>query len=370
MRFVPSLFIGLCLAVLFACGSPQQEETRRPSDTYINPIFSSGSDPSALFYKGKYYYTHATNDMIWLWETTDLTNMGKAICKEVWRPTQSNEMHHLWGPEIHRINDKWYIYYTADDGNTDNHQIYVLENEAPTPTEGTFVNKGAIRTNAEWNWGIHASTVVHQGIQYLAWSGWPKRRIVEETQCIYIARMKNPWTLDSKRILLSTPEYTWERQWVNPDGSRTAYPIYVNEAPQFFHSKDYRKIILYYSASGCWSPYYCIGQLTADAEADLLDPASWKKSTEPVFYQSPNDSVWGPGSPAFVPSPDETEWYMLYHARSIPNSITGRNESRSIRLQKITWDEEGMPQLGVPVKLGTPLPKPSGTPAAGKQASE
>lgn len=65
--------------------------------------------------------------MILLWETNDITDMGSAVCKEVWRPTDPKSMHNLWAPEIHRINDKWYIYYAADDGNTDNHQIYVLE---------------------------------------------------------------------------------------------------------------------------------------------------------------------------------------------------------------------------------------------------
>ena len=112
-------------------------------------------------------------------------------------------------------------------------------------------------------------------------------------QCIYIARMKDPWTLDSPRVLISKPEYEWERQWVNPDGSRTAYPIYVNEGPQFFHSKDNKTLILYYAASGSWSPYYCVGMLTADAESDLLDPASWTKSSVPVFQQSLENEVYG-----------------------------------------------------------------------------
>lgn len=354
--------MGLAIAVLLgACSQKKEQKPEAVGDCFTNPLFQGGSSPSAVFYKGKYYYTHETNDMIWVWETSDITDMKHAIYKEVWRPTDLKSMHNLWAPEIHRINDKWYIYYAADDGNTDNHQIYVLENEASTPFEGTFVQKGPIMTNPVWNWGIHASTFVHKGVQYLLWSGWPQRRIMEETQCIYIARMKNPWTLEGERVMLSKPEYNWERQWVNPDGSRTAYPIYVNEAPQMFHSKDNKTLILYYSASGCWSPYYCVGMLTADADADLLNPASWHKADKPVFYSSPQDSIWGPGSVSFVPSPDETEWYVLYHARPIPNGITGGDESRSIRMQKVGWDENGMPVLGSPVRLDTPLPKPSGT---------
>ncbi|WP_049132428.1 family 43 glycosylhydrolase, partial [Bacteroides fragilis] len=178
---------------------------------------------------------------------------------------------------------------------------------------------------------------------------------------IYIARMKDPWTLDSPRVLISKPEYEWERQWVNPDGSRTAYPIYVNEGPQFFHSKDNKTLILYYAASGSWSPYYCVGMLTADAESDLLDPASWTKSSVPVFQQSLENEVYGPGGLSFVPSPDGTEWYMIYHARQVTNGDTGSPETRNPRIQKIGWDAHGMPDLGIPVRAGVALPKPSGT---------
>lgn len=136
------------------------------------------------------------------------------------------------------------------------------------------------------------------------------------------------------------------------DGSKTAYPIHVNEAPQFFESKNKDKVLIYYCASGSWTPYYCIGLLTADAGSDLTDAASWKKLDTPVFEQQPEDSVFGPGSPSFVPSPDGKEWYMLYHARRIPNDAPGATDSRSPRLQKISWDADGMPLLGKPRKEG------------------
>ena len=121
-------------------------------------------------------------------------------------------------------------------------------------------------------------------------------------------------------------------------------------------------MILYYAASGSWSPYYCIGMLTADAESDLLDPASWTKSPVPVFQQSLENEVYGPGGLSFVPSPDGTEWYMIYHARQVTNGDTGSPETRNPRIQKIGWDANGMPDLGIPVRAGVALPKPSGNP--------
>lgn len=358
-----NLCLFSALFLLVSCGNKQVKPVMDvEKETYVNPLFDSGADPSAIFHKGMYYYTHEAGDRILLWATSDLTDMPHARFKEVWTPKDPENSYNLWDPEVRCINDKWYIYFAADDGNTDNHQLYVIENDSLDPMKGEFRMKGAIMTNPEWNWGIHPTVFEHKDQLYLLWSGWPTRRINTETQCIYIARMKDPWTLDSKRVMISQPEYEWERQWVNPDGSRTAYPIHVNEGPQFFHSKDNETLIIYYSGSGCWTPYYCVGMLTADADSDLLDPSSWKKSNVPVFQQDPENSIYGPGSLSFVPSPDETEWYLLYHARNMPNGVTGGPEDRSPRLQKIGWDSNGMPDLGTPVRTDIRLSKPSGTP--------
>ena len=237
----------------------------------------------------------------------------------------------------------------------------MLENESADPMKGEFVMKGRISTDEDNNWAIHASTFEHGGKRYLIWCGWQKRRVYQENQCIYIAEMENPWTLASDRILISEPEYEWECQWISIDGNKTAYPIRVNEAPQFFYSLKKDKLLIYYSASGNWTPYYCVGLLTADTDSDLLNPASWKKAPEPVFKQVPENHVYGPGSICFIPSPDGKEWYMLYHARkSLYDMLV--LDSRTPRMQKIEWDKEGIPVLGIPQKEGLPLRKPSGTP--------
>ena len=70
--------------------------------------------------------------------------MPRSTCKEVWVPKDPSNSYHLWNPEIRNIDGKWYIYFAADDGNTDNHQIYVIENDSPDPMQGEFRMKGAI----------------------------------------------------------------------------------------------------------------------------------------------------------------------------------------------------------------------------------
>lgn len=349
------LIFILCL--FYTCSNKknnQEQEASTDEKEYAKRLLPVGAEPWAIYYNGKYYYTQGEGDKIILRRISDINKLISAKEKTVWIPKEESNAHHLWAPEIHRINDKWYIYFPADDGNMDNHQIYVIENSSEDPFKGEFEMKGRIQTDKDNNWAIHASVFEHKDEWYMIWSGWQTRRIETETQCIYIAKMKNPWTLASDRVLISAPEYEWERQWINPDGSKTSYPIYVNEAPQYFHTKNKDKVLIYYSASGNWSPYYAVGLLWADADSDLLDPASWNKSETPIFMQNAQDSVFAPGSLSFVPSIDGKDTYFIYHARSIPNEPLGALDSRSPRMQKLEWDENGFPILGKPLPIKKP----------------
>lgn len=357
---VQYLKLSLLFLLFYSCQS-NKRKIDIIEGVYTNPLKSKGSEPWAIFHKGVYYYTEGCEDRIILWKTKDLTRLEEAESKEIWLPKDKSNSCHLWAPEIHFIGEKWYIYFTADDGNTDNHQIYVIENNMNDPFEGEFVLKENVQTDNEKNWAIHASVFENKGKLYMIWSGWKKRRVETEIQCIYIALMENPWTLSSERILISEPDFEWERQWVNPDGSKTAYPIYVNEAPHAFLSKNRDKILIYYSASGNWTPYYATGLLMAPSDSDLLNPKSWTKCSSPQFVQDPENKIYSPGNVCFIPSPDGKETYILYHARTVMNEAPGAIDSRNPRMQKIDWDNQGIPILGKPVKVGEELKKPSGS---------
>lgn len=359
---ISRLYIGLILLiVLSSCDSfkPKAEESKGQI-TFNNPILSDATKPWAVFHEGFYYYMHGKENKIVLWKTKDITDLKNASHKIIWTPKDASRAHHIWGPEIHFINGKWYVYFEADDGNTDNHQVYVIENSSKDPFEREFVFKGHISTDKDNNWAINPNVLKLKSGLYMTWSGWQSRRVEVEHQCIYIAKMKNPWTLDSERVLLSKPEFEWERQWINPDGTKTAYTIYVNESPQFFQSKFHDKVYIFYSASGWWTPFYALGQLTADANSDLLDPKSWVKSKRPVFKHSQENAAYSTGNCSFLPSPDGTEYYLLYSARKIECEPIGSRDSRTARLQRIEWSEDGSPYFGVPVPEDVCVAKPSG----------
>ena len=326
------------LLLLLSCGNKNEEKAL---------LFDPGCYPYAVHQGGKYYFTRQSDDSrsITITTTDDLTRVAEGKNKTVWPLDGKQVSNNIWSPELHYIKGKWYIYFEADDGNTDNHEIYVLENSAATPTDGTFRMKGVLRTNAEWNYGIHPTTFTISGRQYLVWSGWPKRRSDAETQCIYIASMANPWTVNSDRVLISQPTYEWERQWINPDGTRSAYPIYVNENPTVTMSRDGSRVIVYYSASGCWTPYRCEGMVWAEAKADLLDSRSWHKHNEPVLKAAPSDSICGANNVSFVESDDKDRPYMLYE--TMTSQRTGGYQ-KQIRLKTVTYGRDGMPVLGNP----------------------
>ena len=169
--------------------------------------------------------------------------------------------------------------------------------------------------NDEWNFGIHPTSLTVGQKQFLLWSGWPKRRLESETQCIFIAEMENPWTLKSRRVMISMPQYEWERQWINPDGSRSAYPIFVNENPQAFISPDNRNVVVAYSASGIWTVFNTLGMLYAPIGSDLLDPKSWTKLPEPQFIPDDNSGIFGTSNVSIVASHSKDKQYLLYQAK-------------------------------------------------------
>ena len=307
-------------------------------------LFEHGSYANAIKHGDTYYYTMRTDGekRITLWASNSLADIAQGQTKDVWPPKGADSIYHVWAPEIFFINNKWYIYFECDDGNTDNHHIYVLENPSADPMKGRFVLKDTLRTNREWNYGLHPTTFFCRGKQYLLWSGWPKRRNDVETQCIYIASMKNPWTVSSERTMVSEPIYEWERQWINYDGSRTPYPIYVNENPQATLSADGSKVIIYYMASGCWTTFSTLGMAWAYTSDNLLDSHSWHKSSEPLFIENLGDSIARPCDISIVASGDDAHPYLIYDSKTMHNHTL----YTSVRMRTISWGKDGLLDFG------------------------
>lgn len=311
--------------------------------TFNNPILANGADPWMYRHTdGHYYFMVTAGNRLELFKSRSMSRIAEGERKVVWLPPASGmNSKNLWAPEIHHMNGKWYIYFTANDGGGDDtRRIYVLENEADDPFEGQWVEKGAVNTEFA---GLDGSVLEHQGKLIFMYAGYG--HFPAYGSAIYAAEMENPWTLKGENVLLTKPEYEWEQQG----------GMAINEGPCFL--KRFGKVFLIYSASTCWSDDYALGMLSAPEHSDLLNPSSWSKRETPVFYKSVKNGVFGPGHNSFTVSPDGTEDWIVYHA--IPES-GGGSEKRGTHIQKFGWSENGEPDFGVPASLATDLPVASG----------
>lgn len=339
------LAIGL-LGVSLVCSAQHRR-------TFNNPLLPSGADPWIIQHGAFYYYMQTMGDRLKIWKTRDPAELGKAISKTVWLPpAHTAYSRDIWAPELHFIQGKWYIYFAADDGHNRTHRIYVLENASGNPLEGQWIFKGKLSDRKD-KWAIDPSVFQYRNHWYLLWAGWKDNK--NGQQDIYIARMKNPWTIEGDRVRISAPVFGWEMHGDLPAGNDVRH-VNVNEGPEIL--KHHGDVFLIYSASGCWTDYYALGMLTLMNKNKLLDSASWKKSPKPVFRQSPKNGVYATGHNSFFKSPDGRQYWILYHANNHPGD--GCGGKRSPRMQSFGWNKDGSPDFGEPVSIHTSLALPSG----------
>jgi GH43 family beta-xylosidase len=313
--------------------------------TFTNVITNEDTpDPSIAYRNGWYYmtFTHddagAVNIAIIKSRTLDFRNGTKKV---VWTPPAGTSYDaHLWAPELQYLDGKWVIYFAASDGDMNKQRMYAIEADSQDPM-GSWTFKGQVK-DATNKWAIDGVVFERNGEKYYVWSGWEGD--TNTRQVIYIARMSDRYTISSDRVMISYPQYDWEKIG-DPD---------VNEGPQPLIRNG--KIFIVYSASGSWTPDYKLGMLSIDYNADLLNAGNWYKYTSPVFQRNDSNSVYGPGHNTFVQSPDRKEDWIVYHAT--PGVNDGWN-NRKARAQRFSWNSSGTPNFGTPQALTTPMDIPS-----------
>ncbi|MFL5578785.1 MAG: family 43 glycosylhydrolase [Gemmatimonadaceae bacterium] len=329
--------------------------------TFTNPI-APGADPWVIRANGTYYSVESRNGGsdagIWVYRSDTLTSLKRNGVR-VWRPSSSGwNQQDIWAPELHFIDGRWYIYYAAgmpgpagQDAAFTDQRAGVLESVSDDP-QGAYEDKGQLytgddvagQTNNVWAIDLTAERI--NGQLYAVWSGWEQNQPTHVTpQHLYIARMSNPWTIATNRVKISSPVESWEL------GPR----LNLQEGPEFLTSSGNTFIV--YSTRESFLPDYRLGLLRlTSATADPLDPASWTKSG-PVFVGNPAGGVYGVGHASFTKSPDGTEDWIVYHAKSVSTEGWG---DRMIRMQKFGWNPDGTPSFGTPVATGAQVAVPSG----------
>jgi GH43 family beta-xylosidase len=306
-----------------------------------NPLIRERADPHLTLHTDGWYYFTATvpeYDRLELRRAKTIAGLATAEAKTIWRKHATGPMgSHIWAPELHHIDGKWYIYFAAGGAEKDKVweiRIYVLENPAANPLDGEWSERGQLKTNWE-SFALDATTFTHRGTRYLAWA--QKDPKIRGNTNLYLAKMDRPTSIVGQQVMLSRPELPWEqiRYWVNEGPA-----VLVRNGRGF----------MTYSAAGTGEEY-CMGMLTANAEADLLDPKSWKKSPEPVFKTSETSGIFGPGHNCFATTLDRKTDLLVYHARNY-REIKGdplHDPNRHTRVQPFAWRADGTPEFGEPL---------------------
>jgi GH43 family beta-xylosidase len=308
-----------------------------------NPFIRERADPQITRHEvGRYHFTATVPayDRIVLRGADTLAGLREAPETTIWvRHAEGAMGSHIWAPELHWIDGAWYVYFAAGEAESATADVwrirmYVLENRSPDPLAGEWVEKGQIRTPID-SFSLDATTFAHGGRRFLCWAQHDPE-LPESNTSLYLAELANPWTLAGEPVELSRPEYDWER-----------IRFQVNEGPSAIVRNG--KVFITYSAAGTGAEY-CMGLLSADAGADLLDAASWTKSPEPVFATSEEAGIFGPGHNAFTVD-EQGRDLLVFHARAYAE-IEGDpldNPDRHCRVQPFGWRADGTPDFGRPL---------------------
>lgn len=304
---------------------------------YNKPFILNRADP--YIYKhidGSYYFTASVPeyDRIILRRAASLEGLKDAEEAVVWRKHEVGRMSaHIWAPELHYLEGKWYLYFAAGEIE-DLWRIrpYVLECSGSNPLEDEWLERGMMQAAEEFsfqNFSLDMTIFTHREKHYCVWA--EKVGVGKMISNLYIAALESPLKLGTKQVLLTSPDYDWER-----------VGFWVNEGPAVLCHED--KLYLTYSASET-GECYCIGMLSIHETGELLDPQAWHKERYPVLCSDPGKGIFGPGHNSFTKAEEDGEDIMIYHARQY-DEILGDplyDGNRHTYRMKVKWDHRGRP---------------------------
>ncbi len=339
MMSVRSLLQSSLLLAIFAGTSACAHETTNPgSNAQIpvdNPIVLQRADPQLVRHDNGCYTFIGTSpkfDEIALRQACRLNDLKLAEEKVIWRKRESGPMSaNIWAPELHEVDGDWYIYFAAGEKETPfSIRMYALKNTHEDPMKGDWETVGRMETHLD-TFSLDATTFTHNDKRYLVWAQQNAER--SYNSALWIAEMDSPVTVKAPIVKISEPTLDWEVQGYK-----------VNEGASVVKHGD--KLFMTYSASAT-DHRYAMGLLWAEADADLLDPASWHKEQEPVFTTAPELGRFGPGHNSFVKAKDGETDLMIYHSRDY-KELQGSplsDPNRHARARVLTWNEKGFPEF-------------------------
>ncbi|MBQ2803298.1 MAG: family 43 glycosylhydrolase [Lachnospiraceae bacterium] len=300
---------------------------------YNIPFILQRADPYIIKAQdGSYYFTATVPayDKIILRHADTLEGLKDAEEKVIFTKHETGSMGaHIWAPELHYLFGKWYVYFAAGDAEEVwKIRPYVLECSGADPMEDTWVEMGKMKSAKEDEFSFEAFSLdatifENKGEYYYVWA--EKVGVGLQISNLYIARMKSANELSTVQVLLTTPDYDWER-----------VGFWVNEGPAVLKRNGH--IYLTYSASATGA-CYCMGMLSALESEDLLDPESWTKERYPIVKTDEAKGIFGPGHNSFTKDAFGND-ICVFHARTYEEITCDPldDPNRHTMLMRLDWD--------------------------------
>lgn len=314
----------------------------------VNPLVKQRADAQIFRHDDGYYYMTGSvpeYDRLVLRRSRTLAGLATAKEAVLWRHEASGPMSgFLWAPELHNIDGRWIMYFAAgpSGGGEDVFRIrtYTVACDGADPMTGKWSVLGQFQT--PWDsFNLDSTVFVHRGVRYVAWA--QREPGIETNSNLYLAPLATPLTLGARPTRLTVPTLDWEIRGFK-----------VAEAPAVLERNG--RLFMTYSASAT-DARYCLGLLTAPADADIMNPNVWVKSPEPVFVTNRETGVYGPGHNSFTVD-EQGRDILVYHGRDY-EAISGDplfDPNRHTRIQRLYYKPDGTPDFGIPVGNG-PLPE-------------
>ncbi len=337
-----SASLGLASSLLLrpASASPVSSAEVTP----VNPLVRRRADAQVFRHTdGAYYMTGSVleYDRLVLRRSPTLAGLATAEERVLWRHDAAGPLSgFIWAPELHLVDGRWTMYFAAgpSGGGADVFRIrtYALRCDGPDPMTGRWALLGQLQT--AWDsFNLDSTSFVHGGTRYLCWA--QREAGLDTNSNLYLAPLKTALTFARAPVRLSVPTLDWEVRGFK-----------VNEAPAVL--ERHGRLFITYSASAT-DARYCLGMLSADASADIMDAKVWTKSQHPVFVSCPETGVYGPGHNSFTTDEDGRD-ILVYHGRDYENIVGDPlfDPNRHTRVQRIYYRQDGTPDFGVPVGNG------------------
>ena len=321
-------------------------------NSYPNPFIPERADPYVVKGPDGFYYFTASYpafynvdagyDRIILRRSKTVKGLATAEEYTIWKANNKGVMSkHIWAPEIHYIGGKWYAFFAAgEQENVWNIRPFVIVCDGQDPINDAWTELGKMQASEGDNhsfteFSLDMTYFKNNGKHYLIWA----EKLGDSSLFMAEINENEPNKLISKPILLTKPEYDWEK-----------IRFSVNEGPSVLKTDD--KIYVFFSASGTGAEY-CMGKVYAARNADLMDIKNWTKDENPVLQTEDLTDQAGPGHNSFVVD-ENGDLLIVYHARPFSHfeKKCGTycdeplyDPCRHARIKKVNFDENGTPIL-------------------------